>query len=589
MLLILTVGLVLAGIVLLVIGLLQHEPGFIFLSMACAGLAALTLVVFNRLAKRSARSAMAGDSATGAGAPVRTSQTAPAPRSVDDTAVVPVPADAPGSGDQAPAAWSPTPWSPASTPSSERAPQRVESAPVAVPVPAGGGPDRRNANRAPSPGAGAPGGWDGDDEVDEDFVFPIEDYDDLRVAEILPILGELEQDELIDVRDREAAGKARGTLLRRIETLLSGPNSTVAGRAGETGQSVEESAPEAPAALGSAPDADAAAGESDHTDAIPIDGGRAGSVDAHRSAADNAVADNAVADDPWPRPVGARSAPAEEAEKAETAAPSAAASSAPAAPRRRAPRAASTSRPARASRPAKSAEPIPNSESLRVAEILPLLSTLSANELAVVENRERAGANRTTVLNRIQRLRAGPVDTTRIGPPSRLRSPTSSRRLGDAPAEPTTAGTPPALVPDPQAAAPATAGPRRSTRAAKAVPGDPATTRAASRPAPATRTAPITKRGAKRARPGPFPAPGGPNGASTPGETDPRQPGPSTPGADPRRRVAAPAKRIGVKRSAPVKQPAPLRRAPAKRLVPGERAVPTEGPVPAKRATKKRS
>lgn len=575
MLLILTVGLVLAGIVLLVIGLLQHETGFIFLSMACAGLAALTLVIFNRLAKRSARSAMADDNATGAGGPVQTNQAAPEPRSVDDTAVVPVPVGAPGSGDQAPAAWSPTPWSPATTPSSERAPERVEAAPLAVPVPAAGGPGRLTANGAPSPGAG---GWDGDDEVDEDFVFPIEDYDDLRVAEILPILGELEQDELIEVRDREAAGKARGTLLRRIETLLSGPNTKVAAVSDDTGRSVEGSAPEAPTALGSAPDVDAVADESDHTDAFPFAGGRAGSVDADRSAPERSAADNAVTDDPWPRPAGARSAPAEEAEKAELAAPSARS-----APGRRAARAVATSRPA------KSAEPIPNSESLRVAEILPLLATLSANELAVVENRERAGANRTTVLNRIQRLRAGPVDTTRTAPPSRLRSPTSSRRPGDAPAEPPTAGTPPALVPDPQAAAPATAAPRRSARAAKAVPGEPATTRAASRPAPAAPSAPITKRGARRAGPGPLPAPGAPSGASTPGANDPRAPAPSTPGDDPWPRSAAPARRVGVKRSAPVKQPAPTRRAPAKRLAPGERAVPTEGPVPAKRVTKKRT
>ncbi|MDQ2728782.1 MAG: hypothetical protein M3Y91_13190, partial [Actinomycetota bacterium] len=52
-------------------------------------------------------------------------------------------------------------------------------------------------------------------------------------------------------------------------------------------------------------------------------------------------------------------------------------------------------------------EPIPGYESLRVAQILPLLGDLSHPDLATVEATERSGANRATVLKRIDRLRAG--------------------------------------------------------------------------------------------------------------------------------------------------------------------------------------
>ncbi|MDQ2725703.1 MAG: hypothetical protein M3Y36_09445, partial [Actinomycetota bacterium] len=56
---------------------------------------------------------------------------------------------------------------------------------------------------------------------------------------------------------------------------------------------------------------------------------------------------------------------------------------------------------------ARTREPIPGYESLRVAQILPLLGELSHPDLATIEATERAGANRATVLKRIDRLRAG--------------------------------------------------------------------------------------------------------------------------------------------------------------------------------------
>ena len=55
---------------------------------------------------------------------------------------------------------------------------------------------------------------------DDDDYFPIEDYDDLRASEILPLLPELDDDELGMVRARERSGSARSSILHRIEALL---------------------------------------------------------------------------------------------------------------------------------------------------------------------------------------------------------------------------------------------------------------------------------------------------------------------------------------------------------------------------------
>ena len=75
-------------------------------------------------------------------------------------------------------------------------------------------------------GAGAVSDADVSDAVRVDTApasasssFPIEDYDELLVSEILPLLPELDADELQEVRDREDSGKARATLLRRIDQL----------------------------------------------------------------------------------------------------------------------------------------------------------------------------------------------------------------------------------------------------------------------------------------------------------------------------------------------------------------------------------
>src|SRR5207302_1283980 len=55
---------------------------------------------------------------------------------------------------------------------------------------------------------------------DGEGVFPIADYDELKVGEIVSLLPELDDDELEQVRDREERGASRATVLNRIDQLL---------------------------------------------------------------------------------------------------------------------------------------------------------------------------------------------------------------------------------------------------------------------------------------------------------------------------------------------------------------------------------
>ena len=69
------------------------------------------------------------------------------------------------------------------------------------------------------------GGEMEDDEVDELVspadTFPIAGYESLTVGQILPRLSDLDADELAQVRAREQEGRARGTILDRIDRLAS--------------------------------------------------------------------------------------------------------------------------------------------------------------------------------------------------------------------------------------------------------------------------------------------------------------------------------------------------------------------------------
>ncbi|MBV8980532.1 MAG: hypothetical protein JO086_06505 [Acidimicrobiia bacterium] len=87
-----------------------------------------------------------------------------------------------------------------------------EEAPTVTVVPSRG--RRRGAEPEPQEEVAASGDGEG--------VFPIADYDDLKVGEIVSLLPELDEDELDMVREREESGKNRSTILTRVEALSGG-------------------------------------------------------------------------------------------------------------------------------------------------------------------------------------------------------------------------------------------------------------------------------------------------------------------------------------------------------------------------------
>ncbi|MBV9410988.1 MAG: hypothetical protein JO148_05290 [Acidimicrobiia bacterium] len=72
---------------------------------------------------------------------------------------------------------------------------------------------------------------------DGDGVFPIADYDELKVGEIVSLLPELDEDELEMVRDREESGKNRSTILTRVEALTGAAAGAAASGSGDWGTS----------------------------------------------------------------------------------------------------------------------------------------------------------------------------------------------------------------------------------------------------------------------------------------------------------------------------------------------------------------
>jgi hypothetical protein len=159
-LLLVAIALVLIGVVTLIVGIFSDTLFWVFISIGSTVLAGVVLYVLYRLGRRQA---------------------------------VPAPVSAPA---PAPAITEPTPVVPVATAADVREPE-----PVLVGAGAGAG-----SEYAPS-------------ESDGDYDFPIAEYDELRVAEILPLLPELDAEELRTVRAREESGKARATILARIDDL----------------------------------------------------------------------------------------------------------------------------------------------------------------------------------------------------------------------------------------------------------------------------------------------------------------------------------------------------------------------------------
>lgn len=237
MLLLVTVGLVLAGLILLIIGFVQDSLTLIYLSIACAAVAGVALIVFSRLSRRQAVTTMAGEAIPAAAAP-------PSPGLV--TAGVVPPAHSGRSTMGAPAAQQPPTVSRSGA--GPRAPEPQEREPIVARTAADPVEERfdsgeptppqplRPVAREASPAtsrlepvqapmaARAAGDLSEDEWADDDWgdevVFPIEDYDELRVGEIVPLLPELDPEELEEVRDREVATKNRASIVARIDELL---------------------------------------------------------------------------------------------------------------------------------------------------------------------------------------------------------------------------------------------------------------------------------------------------------------------------------------------------------------------------------
>jgi hypothetical protein len=236
--LLLVIVLVLAGLVLLIVGFIQDTLSLIYLSIGCAAVAGLTLMAFGRLSRRRAlrlatdgpsialrRSAL--DDGEGGGAdPVPADQTNwVRPARSDDVAIIePEPSPAPAKSTNALSAEAVETVEVTTVGAADRSDGRGEStwrSPTAT-----GAPNSSGGGRQPGPGDRYPADDQYDDDS-EDFdawgdevVFPIEEYDERRVREIVPLLSELEPDELEEVRDRESSGKNRSTILLRIDELL---------------------------------------------------------------------------------------------------------------------------------------------------------------------------------------------------------------------------------------------------------------------------------------------------------------------------------------------------------------------------------
>src|SRR3989441_2119377 len=150
------------AILLLIVGLVRETAGVIWAAIAASGISFVLLVIGNRLASRSRRAE-------------------PAPPTAEAEPALATPA--------APVAPAPSVWAP---PGEEAVPPTVAEERPAELVP----PPPPESFEAAPPAA----------------PLPIDNYDDLSVASIVPLLSSLSYEELITTRDHEATTGGRKTL-----------------------------------------------------------------------------------------------------------------------------------------------------------------------------------------------------------------------------------------------------------------------------------------------------------------------------------------------------------------------------------------
>ena len=292
----------------------------------------------------------------------------------------------------------------------------AEPEPAAAPEPT---PDPAPAPVASSPAPAPPARepvtlLDADEDED---LFPIADYDDLSVSQIMPLLPQLELDELEDVRAREVAGADRSTLVAEIDRYLSGELEAFTW----DDEDVAEEEPPAPIdpeaerlAIARYPELNVPEVTAQLDGLTPAQLER---IRDYEAARDNRVGivseiDRRLEVAP----------PATTRRAARNASPRAASASKATKKTRTAPKKATTratakssksskSSKSKASKPAKKATkkransrfPIANYDELTVADIRPRLSDLSDKQLAQVRERELSGAGRKTILTEIDR------------------------------------------------------------------------------------------------------------------------------------------------------------------------------------------
>lgn len=247
------------------------------------------------------------------------------------------------------------------------------------------------------------------DDWDDDDLFPIADYDVLTADQIIPLLSQLEDDELDDVKAREVAGQGRKSVISEIDRQLGLVGADDAWQADEPAPTrAPRPAPRAERPEGTALAISGYDGLTVAEIRPLLAGLSAGEL--------RAVLDHEVARD------NRRTIVSEIERRLEAAAEEAAVpSAAPAkrAPRKAAKRAATPARKATAKRtPAKKAAtkratakkasanhrfPIANYDELSVADIRPRLGGLSDRQLRQVREREVAGSGRKTILAEIDR------------------------------------------------------------------------------------------------------------------------------------------------------------------------------------------
>jgi hypothetical protein len=208
-------ALMVIGIVAFAIGVVANSSAWIFVSIVATATAGVVLFAIHRLDRRRPVPSLGAHAASPGRAP-------PPPGPPTATAGAPVapagdvPAGVVAAGDVAAGDVAATGADADAVPPDEvPAPAAAEAAPGAdalvsdVPAPALVASDpaegRLFAPPAPDPSA-----------------CPIEGYDDLRVAEILPLLPRLDATQLAVVRGRETTSKRRATILARLDELAIG-------------------------------------------------------------------------------------------------------------------------------------------------------------------------------------------------------------------------------------------------------------------------------------------------------------------------------------------------------------------------------